>query len=143
MSNGSSEVLFRLEEQYWQAIKDQDVETCVELSADPVLVTGAQGVGSFAKQQMREMMEQNQQYTLETFALKDVKARMITPDLGIIAYTVHEKLTVEGKPIEFIAADTSTWVRRNGKWECVMHTESILGDPFGRDKMKNAGEPYG
>jgi hypothetical protein len=28
----------------------------------------------------------------------------------------------------------STWVRRNGGWVCALHTESILGDPFGRDK---------
>jgi hypothetical protein len=25
-------------------------------------------------------------------------------------------------------------VRRNGQWVCALHTESMLGDPFGRDR---------
>lgn len=128
--------LLDLETRYWQALKDQDTKTCVELSADPCLVTGAQGAGSYTKTQMRTMMEQQRQYTLEEFELKDVQARMLGPDLGIIAYTVQEKLTVEGKPVTLEAADSSTWVKRNGQWECVLHTEAILGDPFGRDKSK-------
>ena len=32
------------------------------------------------------------------------------------------------------AADSSTWVRRDGRWLCAMHTEAIAGDPFGRDR---------
>ena len=35
-------------------------------------------------------------------------------------------------------ADTSTWVRKNGKWACALHSEAIAGDPFGRDKAKKA-----
>jgi hypothetical protein len=34
------------------------------------------------------------------------------------------------------AADSSTWVRRNGRWLCALHTEAILGDPFGRDRQR-------
>ena len=126
--------ILNLEKRYWQAIKDQDARTCAELSHDPCVVTGAQGVGALTKDQMRAMMEQQKQYTLEEFELKDVQARMLGPDTGIVAYKVHEKLTVEGKPVVFEAADTSTWVRRDGRWECAMHSEAILGDPFGRDK---------
>jgi hypothetical protein len=32
------------------------------------------------------------------------------------------------------AADASTWIRRGGRWLCAMHSESIFGDPFGRDR---------
>lgn len=56
-------------------------------------------------------------------------------DVAIVAYTVHEELTVEGKPVKLDAADASTWVRRDGDWRCVLHTESIAGDPFGRDRQ--------
>ena len=51
-----------------------------------------------------------------------------------MAYQVHEELTVEGKPLTLDAADASTWVRRDGTWRCALHTESIAGDPFGRDR---------
>ncbi|HMC96916.1 MAG TPA: nuclear transport factor 2 family protein [Flavobacteriales bacterium] len=131
--------LVQLENRYWQAIKDQDAKTCAELSCDPCVVTGAQGVGVLTKEQMRTMMEQQNQYTLERFELKDVQARMLGPDTAIVAYKVHEELTVEGRPVVLEAADTSTWVRRDGQWECAMHSEAILGDPFGRDRTAKRG----
>jgi len=49
---------------------------------------------------------------------------------------VHEELTVEGKPVTLDAADASTWVRRDGRWVCALHTESLRGDPFGRDRSR-------
>jgi hypothetical protein len=41
---------------------------------------------------------------------------------------------VDGKAVTLDAADASTWVRRDGRWRCALHTESIQGDPFGRDR---------
>lgn len=137
-TKGATDELIRLEKQYWQAIKDRDAQECADLSADGCVVTGAQGVGSFTKAQMKAMMEQGGGYSLDAYELKDVKAKMLRDDLGVVAYTVRQTLTVDGKPNTFEAADTSTWERRNGKWECAVHTESILGDPFARDKAKKA-----
>jgi hypothetical protein len=55
-------------------------------------------------------------------------------DTALVAYAVHEALTVDGSPVSFDAADTSTWVRRDDRWICAAHTESLRGDPFGRDR---------
>ena len=53
---------------------------------------------------------------------------------------VHEELTVGGKPVVMDATDAS--VQRNGKWLCALHTESVAGDPFGRDRTeRNAITP--
>lgn len=73
-------------------------------------------------------------YTLHSFELKDEEVRELRDDVAILAYNVHEELTVDGKPVKLDAADTSMWVRRNGRWRCALHTESITGDPFGRDR---------
>jgi hypothetical protein len=54
--------------------------------------------------------------------------------VAIIAYNVHEEVTVDAQRVSLDAADASTWIRRNGQWRCALHTESIAGDPFGRDK---------
>jgi hypothetical protein len=43
-------------------------------------------------------------------------------------------MDVEGKPLTLKAADTTTWVCKHGKWLAALHTESVLGDPFGRDR---------
>ena len=56
-------------------------------------------------------------------------------DVGVVAYKVKEHLTVDGQPLTLEAADSSTWVRRDGEWVCALHTEAIAGDPFGRDKQ--------
>ena len=41
---------------------------------------------------------------------------IVTDDVAVIAYKVHEELTVDGKTIELEAADSSTWVRLEGQW---------------------------
>jgi hypothetical protein len=64
----------------------------------------------------------------------DVQVRVLGKDAAVLAYTVHERVTVDGKSLTMDAADASTWVRRNGRWVCALHTESLKGDPFGRDR---------
>jgi hypothetical protein len=53
-----------------------------------------------------------------------------------LAYKVKENLTVDNAPVSFEAADASVWVRKGGKWLCAAHTESLLGDSYGRDRKK-------
>lgn len=131
--------LVELERQYWQALKDRDYETAQRLTDDGGIVTGPQGVGTIDKQTLVTMMEQAP-YTIDDFKLDpDMKVRVLGDDIAVVAYKVHEKLTVEGKPVTFDAADTSTWIRRGGSWVCAVHTEAIAGDPFGRDRRN--GEP--
>lgn len=125
--------LVELEKEYWQALKDQDVDAALRLTDDQCIVTGPQGVASIDRNALKEMMT-NAQYSLSEYDLSDLQARMLSDDVAIVAYKVREKLTVEGKPVTLEAADASTWVRRNGRWVCALHTESIIGDPFGRDR---------
>jgi len=125
--------LLDLENQYWQAIKEKDVDTAMQLSDDECIVTGAQGVGRVSRQQLSDMLK-NAPYELHSFELKDAQAVQLRDDVAILAYSVHENLTVDGKPVKLDAADASTWVRRDGGWKCALHTESIAGDPFGRDR---------
>ena len=126
--------LLDLERRYWQALKDKDVDTALELTDEPCLVTGASGVGKVDKQAYASMME-NATWTIDDYAIgDDVQVRMLGDDTAVLAYTVREQLKVDGKPVSFDAADASTWVRRGDRWVCAMHSESILGDPFGRDR---------
>ena len=39
---------------------------------------------------------------------------------------------MKGKKVKLEAYDSSIWLRRDGQWTCVVHTESLAGDPFGR-----------
>jgi ketosteroid isomerase-like protein len=123
------------EKRYWQAIKDKDFEGVLRLTADPCIVTGAQGVARIDKQTFRSMMSDSK-WTLEDFSMTDIAVEKLNHDVAIIGYKVREKLTVDGKPLELEAADASTWVKKNGEWLCALHTEAVTGDPFGRDRQK-------
>jgi uncharacterized protein (TIGR02246 family) len=121
------------EKAYWQALKDMDVDKMVELTDEPCFVTGAQGVGRIDKHGLAEMMK-HVSYQLRKFDVDGFQVRLVGPDVAIVAYTVHEELTVDGQPVTLDAADASTWVKRDGKWVCALHTEALRGDPFGRDR---------
>lgn len=125
--------LVSLENEYWQALKDKDTAAVLRLTDDPCIVAGAQGVASFHREEFEKMMDA-ENYTLDDFEMTDVEVRVLGTDAAVIAYKVREELTLEGEEMTLEAAESSTWVRRGGQWLCALHTESILGDPFGRDR---------
>jgi ketosteroid isomerase-like protein len=128
--------LLGLEKQFWQALKDGDVDTVMRLTDDSCIVAGPQGFALISREALGDMMK-NANYTLDEFELKDdAKVRFLSDNAAVLAYKVHTEMTVEGKPVSVDAADTSSWIKRNGHWVCALHTESILGDPFGRDRKQ-------
>lgn len=139
MAGTTEQQLVDLEKKYWDAMVTKDVDTAVRMSDDPCYIAGAQGVSQITNQQYRKLMTDGK-WTLQSYTMDKILARVVSPDVAIIAYTVTEKLTVDGKPLTLTANDASTWVRRNGEWKCSLHTEAPSGDPFGRDK-KPAAEP--
>jgi hypothetical protein len=74
-------------------------------------------------------------WKLNAFTLSNPVVRFVTDEVAVVAYKVHEDVTTGGKPVSLDAADTSTWVKRGAAWLCVAHTESLAGDPFGRDRV--------
>jgi ketosteroid isomerase-like protein len=134
MTDGPIEAkLVDYEKQYWQAIKDRDVPAAMRLTDDPCIITGAQGVARITRTAFAGMLQAGG-WTLHEFTLSDVQVRLLGDDVAVLAYKVKELLTVDGKSLTVEAADSSTWVRREGEWMCALHTEALLGDPFGRDK---------
>lgn len=126
--------MLELETKFWQAMKDHDVAAAKGATDFPCIVAGASGVGSVNAEQFAQMMT-GANWTLLDFKIHDdVLVREIGDDVRLVAYKLHEDLTVDGKPVSMDAADASVWVRRNGTWLCALHTESLLGDAFGRDR---------
>src|SRR5262245_57255844 len=131
-TSGETE-LIELERRYWQAIKDQDGDAAGRMTSDPCIIAGSQGVAAIDSATFVAML-MDPTWRLQDFSLQDVQVERVTDDVALIAYLVHEELLVEGQPMTLDAADTSTWVREADGWRCALHTESILGDPFGRDR---------
>ena len=130
--------LVDLEQQYWLALKHKDVEAVIAMTDDPCIVVGASGVGVIDHPTYAATMKKAN-WEIEDFELgADVRVRMLGDEVAIVAYTVHEALTVDGQRIEFDAADASTWVRRDDRWLCALHSEAHIGDAFGRDRASSA-----
>jgi hypothetical protein len=125
-----------LERRFWNTMRDKDGAAAARMTATPCVLVGAQGVSAIDPASMTQMM-QHGQWTLKRYAFDDesVQIQSIDDDTAIIAYAVMEDLEVEGKPMSLHANDSSVWVRRGGPWVCVLHTESVAGDPFGRDRQ--------
>ena len=119
--------VIELETAYWDAMKRKDGTRTAELSAKTSLVTGPRGVTSIAKAKMGEMTEAGD-WTLQSYTFDDVHVEVPTPDVAIIVYKVTQKVTMDGKPQELHAADSSTWIRGKDGWECHAHSETILQD---------------
>ena len=119
--------IIALETSNWDAMKAKDGARTSELAGKISLVTGASGVMSIAKDKMGKMTEDGM-WTLESYSFDDVEVTTPTPDVAIIAYTVKQKVTMNGKSQDLHAADSSTWIRGGDGWECHAHSETVLKD---------------
>jgi uncharacterized protein (TIGR02246 family) len=127
--------LIETEQAFWDSMKNKDGKAAAELTDDGSIVVGAQGVSTIDRKSMAKMTEEGKWELKEfTFDDKTRQVRFLTDDIAIVAYSVSEKIVVEGKGLQLDAHDSSVWVRRDGTWRCALHTESPAGDPFGRDK---------
>jgi len=125
MATATKDEIVALEREYWDAMKRKDGKRTSQLSGKLSLTTGARGVTSISKDKMGKMTEEGK-WTLESYAFDDVEVVTPAPDVAIIAYTVTQNVTMDGKPQTLRAADSSTWIRGADGWECHAHSEAML-----------------
>jgi len=132
---GRTQELVEVERRFWNAMKDKDAATASQLTDDGCVIVGAQGVSAIDATTMgtltRDAVWELEQYSFDD---KGRQVRFLTDDIAIVAYAVRERVVVDGERLPVVANDSSVWVRRDGQWRCALHTESLAGDPFGRDK---------
>ena len=129
--------LLEHERRFWNAMRAKDGEAASQMTHDNCIVVGAQGVSAITPETMGRLTTEGD-WELEryTFDESSAQVQFLNEDVALVAYQGKEKLTVDGTPVNLEANDSSVWVRKNGEWLCAMHTESLVGDPFGRDKTK-------
>ena len=127
--------LLALEKRFWDAMKEKDGRSAARMTDDGCIVVGAQGVSAIDSKTM-EQLTVDGEWELQQYAFdeKNAQVRFLGDDVAIVAYKVNERVVVDGKALPIDANDSSVWVRRNGEWLCALHTESLAGDPYGRDK---------
>ena len=121
----TKEDIIALEKSYWDAMKAKDGARTAALAAKVSIATGAQGVMSIAKNKMGEMTEDGK-WTLESYSFDNIEVSTPLVDVAIIAYTVKQKVKMNGKSQNLRAAESSTWIRGVDGWECHAHSETFL-----------------
>jgi len=119
--------IMNLEKQYWDAMSSHDLQAAVNLTDFPCIVSSEHGVQSVDREQFEKMFSSHEG-SFSSWKIDESKAqvRQIGPDTAVIAYSVHASVVKDGKTQEIDAVDTSTWVKKNDKWVCAMHTETLM-----------------
>jgi hypothetical protein len=75
----------------------------------------------------RQMAEKGPM-VLKAYQLSDMDVVFPAEDTAILTYRVKQAVAPRGndESVTQRMADTSTWVRKRGRWQCVMHTETPL-----------------
>jgi len=135
--NISDQELLALERSYWDALKARDARTVGRMTAEQCTVAGASGASIVNPQSMGKLVDAAT-YTIRDYRVdpQSVHVNRISDDVVAISYGVHEDLEVDGKPVKLDAFDSSVWKITENGWVCVLHTESIKGDAYGRDRMQ-------
>ena len=135
-TNEHEQELMEVERRFWNAMQEKDAAAASKLTDDQCVIVGAQGVSAIDAKTMAKLTSEGQwELKQYTFDEKARQIRFLTDDIAIVAYPVNERVVVDGETLPIVANDSSVWVRRDGEWRCALHTESLAGDPFGRDKI--------
>jgi hypothetical protein len=135
MQMATDRELLGIETSYWEAIKSRNAEDVARMTAEDCTIVGASGVTGIDPRSIATMVE-SAPFEIASYAidLDSVKIVRLDDETATISYRVHEEVDVDRKRVALDAFDSSVWRLHDDGWRCVLHTESIAGDAFGRDR---------
>ncbi len=112
----------KLERAFWQSMIDHHPEVATGMLAEPALMVSAHGAMTFDHAAYTRMANDTKHKVLD-YAISGLEVLFPSDDVAIATYRVHQKMEMDGKPVEMDVVDSSTWVKLNGAWKCAAHTE--------------------
>ena len=91
---------------------------------EPALMVSGHGLLKF-DHATYEKMASKDEMKLVDFEFSDFDVVFPNEDVAVASYRVRQDMQAKGKPFTQEAFDSSTWVRTDGDWKCVAHTESL------------------
>lgn len=113
-----------LEKAFWQSIVDRDANVATGMLTEPALMVSGHGAHKFDHAGY-EKMAANEAVKLLGFKFSDMDIVFPTDDVAVAAYHVSQSMEMKGEAMKLNSFDTTTWIRRDGSWKCVAHTESL------------------
>ena len=126
MTNQQSEIE-RLEKAFWDSMVAGKPEIATEMLTEPAVMVSGHGVTKFDHAAYTKMANDDR-YKLVNYTISDMDVIFPTDGVAVATYHVDQRMEMEGKPVRVNVYDTSTWVRVDGDWRCVIHTESPVAE---------------
>ena len=115
--------IMALERKFWQSMADMDVDAAVALLDEESTAAGTHGIHYFSPAEYKTMA-QAEDARITSFEFFDERVIFPVPDVAIASYKAQQCFTIAGESHEQVVYDTTTWVRKNGKWLACAHTET-------------------
>lgn len=112
-----------LEQAFWKSLVSRDATAATGLLAPQALMVSHHGALRFDPAQYAKML-QDPKHGLLDYSLSDMAVLFPTADVAIVTYRANQTMQMDGEDITQDVVDSSTWVRLDGEWKCVAHTES-------------------
>ncbi|WP_077034354.1 nuclear transport factor 2 family protein [Pelomonas sp. KK5] len=128
LAGSAADTLIGLEKQFWQSMVDEDTDTALGLLDEPALMISAHGSMRFDHAQYRQMAEHGK-FVLKDYELSDMEVVFPTEGTAVMSYKVRQVMAPResrtvAERMEQHMSDASVWTRKDGRWRCVMHTET-------------------
>ena len=118
--------ILELEKTYWNAIENQDFDVIKKLTHFPCIVAGRKGVQALEETVFKQMMDAGNKHQLKVVEILQENIEIINETTAAIGYLIEIENKFEYEKTTQKYACTSAWVKEQGKWKCVLHTESDL-----------------
>lgn len=125
-ATATRQTLIDLEKKFWHALVDENVDVATRLLAEPALMVGTHGALKFDRATYRKMAREGPM-VVTSFEFSDMQVELPTDAMGILTYCVKQGVAPrrdKAGSTEQVMHDSSTWIRIDGEWQCVMHTET-------------------
>ena len=112
-----------LERTFWQSMMDMDVDVAASLLDERSTTTSARGTLCFDPAQYKSMALAGEA-RITSFEFLEEHVLFPIPDVAIASYKAKQSFTMGGRSHDMVVYDTTTWIRKGGKWVATAHTET-------------------
>jgi hypothetical protein len=118
--------IIELEKKYWQGMENHNYETVKKLTGFPCIIAGKNGVQSVDETKFKKMFESGDGDKIKVLNFSDIETQLVAENAAIIAYSIELGIVDNKQKAPMKCACTSTWIKENNDWVCVLHTEAEL-----------------